>query len=477
MPPVSIEQWTEFLRNGKRRSKLKIPFEKQQNLIAYLFQPDPKRIKQADLCCGRGYGKSILSIYIATMALSLSSTEIGLFLEPDWKRVKRVFLKKWRQLVPKELYEINLSDQCITWLPTGSLLFYGPRNITGSQGAADDSQLGQDTTFVIDDEAALRCSETMYTNTLATIREPSNVRFYLTLSTPRVGSYQRLVQSDNHLLFRGHSDDNPYLPENYVSNLRKNMSTSQARRELDGEFISLEGRIWSDSLYDPKVENKDTAWPKGNRNDIHTKFDSDSPWWLFCDIGSATGAYVVVQQMPPVYRGRMLYSGVVWVAVADYCPNNDASAARAFQRLAELYGTPVVVVAGADISTRASTDGRTVSYYAQKVWGNVMIKPCNESVYNKLVQHDIFSYLICANGEDRRFTIARDFVEIDKDSRRGMKQLLNEDEYPELEDRKDNEFMPKGKKYPLCHVRDAILMGSVEVMKPPRWGFTKDQVG
>jgi hypothetical protein len=475
---ATIEQWTTFLQRGKRHSNLQIPFEKQQNLISFLFRPDPNVIKQADLCCGRGYGKSVLAIFIATMALSLSSNEIGLFLEPDWKRVKRVFLKKWMRLVPSHLWTINRSEQCITWLPTGSLLYYGPRVITGAQGSMEDSQLGQDTTFVIDDEAALHCSEIFYINTMATIREPSNVRFYLTLSTPRVGSYKNLVTAEKHILFRGTSSDNKYLPVDYVANLRAQMGPEQAARELEGKFVTLAGKIWKYTKWEPFDKEKNNilcAWPNGNRNDTWTSFRKDRPWWLFCDLGGATGAYAVVQQSDAAFRGRLLFRDPVWVAVADYCPTDDASASRAFQKLKAEFGTPVAVVAGADIETRSVVDGRTVSYTATEIWGpSVHIYPVDEHRASKQMQFDVLNFLMCTVSGERRFTIARDFVSLDNRSKRGICEMIEEDEFPPEEKRNPHDVLPKNRDNRVQHIRDALLMGAVAIMRPPQYAYNDD---
>jgi hypothetical protein len=475
MPCATIEQWTEYIQQGRADKKLKPPDPKLQNLIALLFEPAPDRVKQVSLVCGRGRGKSFITIFIATMALSLSGNEIGLFLEPDWKRVRRVFLKKWQQIVSPKLYSHNKTEQCITWLPTGSLLFYGPRNITGAKGTADDSQLGQDTTFIIDDEAALRCSYDMYINNLATIREPSDVRFYLLVSTPRVGPFRRLVNSEGHIMFRGKSTDNPYRPEGYVRNLRKNMSRQTALRELDGEFVSLEGRIWPDAKLsmNPKDHDyKDCAWPNGNRDDEWTCFNPKAPYWLFCDLGAATASYVVCQQRSATYHGHRLFNGNVWVAVADLCPHSDASASRAFQKIKAEFGIPRGVSAGADVNTRAQTDGRTVAYFVDSVFGStVRIFPCNEGIYNKQHQYDVLSYLICSATGQRRFTIARDFVSLDTDSHRGVVEMIHEDEMPPIEQRREGDVLPKGKDNIVQHTRDALLMGAASIMSPPEWAF------
>jgi len=440
------------------------PFPKQQKLIDYLFESAPDETKQVDLCCGRGYGKSVIAIDIACRALSRSPNEIGLFLEPDWKRTVRVFLKKWKKIVPKELYALNKGEQCITWI-NGAMLFYGPRNITGSQEMSDDSQVGEDTTFVIDDEAALRCSSEGYNNRLVTVREPSDARFYLTVSTPRVGPYQRLVTSPGHVMFRGKSTDNPYLPKNYVENLRANMSAEQAKRELDGEFVTLRGRIW-------KTAKPDVAWPDGNRNDDHTGFVKDQAWWLFCDIGSATGAYAVVQAMDPIHNGVRIpnYHGKVWVAVADFCPNDDASASRVFQKMDVEFGRPNAVIGGSDMNSRDKVAGETVSYFARQIWKGIDTYTTDESVYSRQIQYDRMNFLMCAANQTRRFTIAKNFVSMDAESRRGVREMILEDAWPPIDRRREGDFLPKNRNIVVQHIRDALLAGAVNIMAKPEWG-------
>jgi hypothetical protein len=451
-----------------KKFELKIgpPHPKQQEIIDYIFDPDPDTVKMVDVCCGRGYGKSVVAIDIAIRALNIGPEQVGLFLEPDWKRVNRVFLKKWRKIVPKEMYTLNKGEQCITWF-NGALLYYGPRNITGNSGAADDSQLGQDTTFIIDDEAALRCSYQMYLNNLATIRVKSPIRFYLTISTPRVGAYKRLITSVGHKIFQGRTIDNPYNPPGYEANLRANMSKETARRELDGEFVSLEGRIW-------KKVVMDKSWPAGNISDTHPRYNPSQPWWLFADLGGATGAYVVVQKTTARYRGMTMFDGPVWVAVADFCSNSDASATRAFKLLDSHFGCPAAIVAGADINTRDRGTGRTVSYFAQQVWGNVQILPCDEDISSRQIQYDRMSYLVESSNGQRRFCVARDYKELDDNAKRGVLQMFEEDAWPDESKRRAGDFLPKNKEIMVQHVRDALLMGAYQIMSPPTWLHSKN---
>lgn len=427
------------------------PHPKQLEILGRALEPSPD-VKQIDVCCGRGFGKTVFGIIVALKALCRGPDEVGLFLEPDWKRVHRVFLKKWFQHVPKALYTINKGECCIT-LYNGAKLYYGPRNITGRVQDSEDSQLGQDTSFIIDDEAALKCNFAFYRNNLMTIRVPSEARFYLTLTTPRLGDYQTLVTDPEHELFHGSSWDNVYLPPGTIDGWVRNMSAAQVSRDIDGQFVAVDDLIWSEWSNDP--------WPMGNVSREHSEFMPELPYYLFCDFGSGTGAYVVVQ---PTY----IRNEEIWVAVADLCPHMDASASRAFQKIKAMFGDPEMIVGGADSQTRSNADGRTIRYYSNQIFGpGIPVKAMNEQRFSKSIQYDKLSYLIKDYRGFRRFCIAENFVSLDTQSRRGLKEMFEQDQWLEESKRREGDFLPKNKEIRVQHVRDALLMGAAGVMSPP----------
>jgi hypothetical protein len=459
--------------SGEDGDYLTRPLGKYKEIFDYVLKPDPE-VKSVDLCCGLGFGKTLIAIQIAALTLDSASGHVGMFLEPDWDRVKNVFLPMWEDIIPEELYRHDVGKRRMTWLSTGSSMIYRPRVITGSVAQRRAKNRGIPTSFVIDDETAIGFDRQQQQNTYARIRLKALIRYYLTLSTPLVGPYGRFLRRGGNKIFTGRTKDNFYLhyeDPTYESRQRANMSEQQARRELDGELVALEGRIWKDVIYDRDSKNKDCAWPKGNRHDQWTKFRSNEPWWLAMDIGRATGAYTVIQQTQPEKNGRRLFRGPVWVAVADLCPKDDASAQRAFQLLDMHFGSPVAVVAGADLDTGASTDGETVAQVVDRVWGPgvVRIFTCDEHRVHKLTQFDCLNYLWCSSGNERRLTIARDFVSLDKESHRGVREMVQEDQWMEDDKKRVNEILPKNKEIIVQHIRDSLLMWAATIGFPPKW--------
>jgi hypothetical protein len=444
------------------------PHPKQQEIISYLLEPAPDFVKQVDVMCGRGFGKSTFSIDFATRVLSKDGNQCILFLEPDKNRMENTFLTEWRKIVPHELYMLNYGKRTILWKPTGSKLIFWHRDRRGNREVRAEMFNGLNLTGVIDDEAALGFLLEQQQNTFNCIRVFSDVQFYLTITTPRVGEYGRFIKREGHKVFRGTSYDNVYISREKIDKMAANMSRDQVSREIYGELIALEGRIFREALVD--VDDIAHQWPDGNVHYEHDRFRYGQPWWLFADLGSATGAYVVVQREPAPPG----WSGHIWVAVADYCPQADASASRALQRLDAEFGPPRAVVAGQDVNTRSAADGTTVANIVDQVWGFVPVMPVSEVRANKQLQYDRMIYLLNSSGDRRRFCIAKNFRSLDVDSKRGVIECLQEYEHRATSERRSGEFLPKGADQPLCHVADALMMGAVQIMAPPRWLKSKE---
>lgn len=466
---------SEYYFRNTDGEPLEPPIGKHLEILKEVLRPDPC-VKPIDCCCGLGFAKTYLGIQAAAETLQIDGHQVGLFLEPDWDRVNTIFLPLWTSIVPEELYTIEYGNHCIKWW-NGSRLYFRPRVITGSRERSRSKFRGIELTFVVDDETAIGFDLEQYQNTFARIRGNSSVRYYLTLSTPLVGPYGRFLNRGGNTFFRGRTDENTYLLKRdptYVDRQRATMSKDQARRELDGELVALEGRIWKYAKWD--ATDPDCAWPLGNRNDIHTRFNPEQPYWLFCDLGSATGAYVVVQKFyPPQGYGSFGQDNHHWVAVADYCPDYDANAAAAFRKIQMEYGKPAAIVSGGDINTRATTDGHDVAYFVTQIFGGVPILMADEHQSSRHTHVDILSYLICSSLDVRRFTVARDFRHMaDGDSYRGVREMLLEDKWPDVDKRNPNDYLPKTKDNLVQHTRDALLNGAAKIMRPPRWNKAKE---
>jgi hypothetical protein len=465
---------------------LEPPEGKYKEIFDYILRPDPGNIKAVDLCCGLGFGKTDILIQVAALVMDHYPGSKILFLEPDWDRVSEIFWEKWEELIPAELYTFKGKGSGgankITWYRGGSTMIVRPRVITGNKADARSKKRGIEFSLILDDEAAIHFDLEQYQNQFGRIRIQSPVMGYITASTPLVGPYGRfLSRKSPHKIFKGRTADNVYLlrkQPDYEKRLRAEMSPQQARRELDAELVALEGRIW-------KTAVMDKAWPAGNVHHQHRKYDPTKPWWVFSDFGAGTGSFLVVQQADPIYRGRRLFGGPVWVAVADLCPHLDASATRAFGRLDQEFGSgnadaryikPAGVTGGADMDTRDTGSGKTISDFARQVWPNVRLYPCDEKYQSKQQQYDCLDGGFYRLDGHRRFCVAKDFVSLDQDSCRGLLEMIEQDQFLPIEER-GNHPLPKKPNIPVQHIRDAVMMGAAKIMFPPQSNTTLRRVG
>lgn len=56
--------------------------------------------------------------------------------------------------------------------------------------------------------------------------------------------------SPNHSVYRAPTTSNPYLPQHYIDSLKARYTTSQARQELEGEWLDVEGAVFRSSWID-----------------------------------------------------------------------------------------------------------------------------------------------------------------------------------------------------------------------------------
>ena len=73
---------------------LEAPQGKYLEILRHVLAPSKER-KKVDLCCGLGFGKTVLAIQVAALALNSSPAQRGLFLEPDLDRSERTCPALW----------------------------------------------------------------------------------------------------------------------------------------------------------------------------------------------------------------------------------------------------------------------------------------------------------------------------------------------------------------------------------------------
>jgi len=435
-------------------------------VLYHLFKPPYDRhIRRINAMCGWGWGKTQILIDCAQALLDCAPNSNGLFLEPDPNLLEVRFLRDWINVVPPHLYEFDKGNNLIIWRKNGNILKYWHRWVLGSPQATLDRLQGYNFSWYLDDEAATRCSMDLHRSLEARIREPgAPIYARVTSSTPKMGEYVELVNLPRSITIHGKSEDNPYVDRERFEDMREMLGPRQARRDMDAELVALEDQLW------PDVDLTHSC-PQGNVDHSHSRFNTSIPWMPFCDMGSATGAFAVVQRI----EHGLAYNQPRWVIVAELCPSSSANIRDAFSRLKNAFGTPQVVVAGRDFNKSSDVDGTTPAYFTSKLWGRVSIHVSDESQASKHVQYDHLSDLFCAPNGQRRLTIAKDLVDrkpsalLDDRSKRGVVEMIQQDIWPPEDERRSGEYLPKGPKIRVSHIRDALLMGAHTAIEVPTW--------
>lgn len=408
---------------------------------------------------GRGGGKTACSVIITAAAAFDDPGSVGLVTAPTYDELGAIWVQSWEEIVPPELYRYRDGGKLGRRIEVanGTIILLRSRHINNVRRGRG-AMRGINATWSVNDESAKGFDREQYVNQHACIRRHGKRRFNVCITTPVLGDYYDLVHSPNHNVVHWTSRDNPWLPPGWVDDLATEMSSAQAEREIEGKWVALEGLVWK------TWKNKE--WPRGN---IHEhKFRPGNPFYLFLDLGVGNGAYVIVQLAPGRPMGPSLQASSVWVACAEFTPQHDGSASRAFQKIKQIYGTPCMIIGGADMGTRASTDALDAMYFARQVFGGgVPVQAVSGWQASKQVQYDRLSYLILQEAtNERRFCISKHFVSHSPDAKRGIRELMVQDTFPDNAGKVKGVFLNKEGR--LEHIRDALLYGAVGIMSPPK---------
>lgn len=431
------------------------PHVKQAAFISSILGHTGDDILKIHGVAGRGGAKTVTTVLTAFAAALDDPGSVGLVTAPTYDALGAIWVSAWEEIVPRELYTYADGGKLgrrIT-LFNGTNILLRSRHINNPRRGRDATR-GININWWLDDESAIGFDKEFYTNTLACIRRVGKRRFAACITTPVLGPYYDLVHSDGHLCHHWTSADNPHLPSNWVNEISQQMSQRQLEREILGQWVALEGLVWRSW--------SDEDWPNGN---VYRQNISSRGYYLFLDLGVGNGAYVIVKCIPGVSVGRNSPLDNLWVATAELMPVHDGSASRALALIKRQFGVPQMIVSGADMTTRSSADAKTPLYFARSIFGGVPVKSISGWQADKQIQYDMLDYLIRSHDGVRRFCVHSNFVSLEQEAKRGVKELVKQDSWPDNAGKVRGVFFQKEGR--LEHVRDALLYGAVGVMSPP----------
>lgn len=420
------------------------PYPKQQEFLE-ADRGDGRTVKRIHLIAGRGTGKTSIGIVDLVKESMVRNPGLpNLWIEPTYRHCLDVFYREFRKIVPSDLYTFKKADMMVEWL-NGSTTDIRSRH---ADNAMREVNKGPNYAACYNDEAAYKFDKVKYWDVDAAVRHPkANTLSHVCMTTPKMNEYYDLVHSPGHTQINAKSADNPHLPPGWVDERAALMDERRRQQELEGGWVSLTDNIWYNFSTAP--------WPEGN---IHPHVHNyEMPYYLSFDIGVASSAWKIVQPVPGPYT--------VYVQTAEFTPRRDGSVDRVLQRIKQEYGFPAVVIAGADLETRASTDGRTPSYFVRRHFGGVNIRPISGWIADKEIQYNQACYALLSADGKRRFCVSKGLKSHDPETKRGIIEVMQRDSWPDIKPGsvKSSAFPKEGV---LEHMRDAFMYFVVGTMPP-----------
>jgi len=165
---------------------------------------------------------------------------LGLIVAPTYPMLRDATLRTFMDVAGPSVADFHKGEMRAV-VGDGEVLF---------RSADDPERLrGPNLSWAYIDEAAL-CHKMTWPIILGRLREGGKAGPCWITTTPKgrnwVWSEFVEKQRDNYRIFRARTEDNPYLAEAFVSDLKTSYTGSFARQELLGEFVAFEGLVYEE---------------------------------------------------------------------------------------------------------------------------------------------------------------------------------------------------------------------------------------
>ena len=237
-----------------------------------LFHNDPRKFRW--FCGGVGSGKTLSGVReVLYMVLKKHPGKIGIVCAPTFKYVYQGFLQQFLEMVPLELYEINLGKNTIKF-KNGSMLYM--------RSTSDPESLrGINAAWIYMDEPGSEPNEIIMNEFKTRLRAGDNLDFFMT-GTP-CGKHHWSAQlfgikaginvkggkvvtklgtddyyyDDNYAVIKAKTWDNPLFPIDgeYVRTLMEDAEATPEflNQQVKADFTSFEGIIFPQYVNNPNL--------------------------------------------------------------------------------------------------------------------------------------------------------------------------------------------------------------------------------
>lgn len=214
------------------------------------YKPLPtQRSFHGDLACkikiflgGVGSGKTLAGAAEAIKKALRNPNVDGMLVAPYYKVLHRVTLRAFLSLLPKTLIQEHNKGQNFVELINGARVYYGSAD---NPASLEGSNLG----WSWGDELRY-WKRDAYEVLLARVRQPCKDSQLFFTTTPDMGWLYDAFGGDSAKgnntikVFRGSSEENPYLPADFCTTLKSNYDERLYRAYVKGEWVRLEGGVF-----------------------------------------------------------------------------------------------------------------------------------------------------------------------------------------------------------------------------------------
>ena len=241
---------------------------------------------QARMVCltgGYGSGKTSGGVHFGISRGFANDGLSGIWVEPTFQLVKRVAIPEWTKTLDAleiPYHEHKAESALSVGYPSQrfKVFFYS--------GQHPERIVGQTCAWAVLDEAAL-LGEAVFRNVLARVRDPQAVLSQVAcVSTPEGFNwlYKRFAKeaTADTVLIKAKTADNPFLPPEYLENLREQYTDQEFEQYCNGEFVAMSGAVYS--RFDPAIHLKPCENPLDGEIIIGADFNIGKMVWA---IGSS----------------------------------------------------------------------------------------------------------------------------------------------------------------------------------------------
>lgn len=186
---------------------------------------------------GVGSGKTRASVL---KALAQPAGSTGMLIAPTFTMLKDALLRTFLEIARPLVTRFNQSELTADLINGSTILFRSADN--------PDRLRGPNLSWAGLDEAALMHADTLNIMIGRLRLEPGMLWFTTTPRGKNHWLYEHTKTNDT-LVVRARTMDNPYLPQAFVEQLRKQYTSDFYRQEVLGEFVELGNRVFKPATY------------------------------------------------------------------------------------------------------------------------------------------------------------------------------------------------------------------------------------